>query len=232
MKTVAQWAEYLPLNIKLCFIKECEKQKYLFETRYFSLRDAINLSLDYDFTEFGEHFWFGVWSLACDYKGREEQILTDLEWIGDAPYTKEEVEAMILEFADPNDEVCKVMLWNLAKPKEVTIDELYKANNDEADKWLKPEFYSPINGDLKDGLAKENEALKSTIEGLNAIVETQKVEIAQLKSAKDQLNWDMYPLHRQLNEAKVKLELAEKRIVELNKEINSSLFTRFLNLFK
>lgn len=84
-------------------------------------------------------------------------------------------------------------------------------------------------GDLIVKKHKENEALKSTIEGLNAIVKTQTLEFAQLKSAKDQLNLDMYPLHRKLNEAKGKLELAEKRIIELNKEINSSFFNRFLN---
>jgi hypothetical protein len=221
MKTVAQWAEQLPELIRHS-IKEEIKKNGESERKYKYLSHFISGEISWVRSIMGTDFYIGISILCDEYLGREEEILDGLD--ESVPYTKEEVEAMILEFADPNDDVCKVMLANVLA-NQIT-DKVNQLSNDLNETKTMDGFYSKMN------LSKENEALKSTIEGLNAIVETQKVEIAQLKSAKDQLNWDMYPLHRQLNEAKVKLELAEKRIVELNKEINSSLFTRFLNLFK
>lgn len=224
MKTVAQWAEQLPELIKIEFLKVNNKMIY---ENFKYLYNAIKLT-----NCPRSKFWCGVYENALIDP-------TSADYIDETiPYTKEEVEAMILEFADPNDEVCKVMLWNIAKPKEVTTEQLYKANNNEADKWFKPEFYSPINGDLKDNtqnepcylfqmregenlqqfskrIEQENEALKSTIyrlekenaalisttQGLNAIVETQKAEIAELKTRMDELNQQFYPLNRELNSA-------------------------------
>ena len=188
MKTALEWAEYLPLQIKLWFIEECERQEAHFTCEYPSLVDAICGELfDWSYTEFGYEFWDFVWHIALDYQGREAEILSD--YLDESvPYTKEEVEAMILEYADPNDEVCKVMLANVGKTKEATL-----ANQ------LTYEALSLSNKNLIieiGEITKENEALKSTIEGLtkentvlisetqrlNAIVENQKMEIALLKA--------------------------------------------------
>jgi len=139
MKTALEWAEYLPLQIKLWFIEECERQEAHFTCEYPSLVDAICGELfDWSYTEFGYEFWDFVWHIALDYQCREAEILSD--YIDETiPYTKEEVEAMILEYADPNDEVCKVMLANLfdnqIKDVEQNLEDNFKPLHDNDRVW-------------------------------------------------------------------------------------------------
>ncbi len=81
MKTAKEWAEYLPLDIKLWFIEECERQGCDFKSKFSSLCNAIYNEIDWDKAKLIDDFWYIVWQITLDYKGREEQILTDLEWI-------------------------------------------------------------------------------------------------------------------------------------------------------
>lgn len=124
MKTVAQWAEQLPELIKIEFLIVNDKR----------LNDELrNLHLALRTTSWIDkktkaNFWCGVY----------ETVLIDptsADYIDEkTSYTKEEVEAMILEFADPNDEVCKVMLANLfdnqIKDVEQNLEDNFKPLHD------------------------------------------------------------------------------------------------------
>lgn len=106
MKTVAQWAEQLPELIKIEFLKEAKKQKVLKE-KFNQLEYIICLSLIWENTLLGFDFWDAVHENL-----REHQ--TSADYIDETiPYTKEEVEGMIIQYADQNDDVCKVMFANV-----------------------------------------------------------------------------------------------------------------------
>ena len=106
MKTVAQWAEQLPELIKIEFLKEANKQKVLKE-KFNQLEYIICLSLIWENTLLGFDFWDAVHENL-----REHQ--TSADYIDETiPYTKEEVEGMIIQYADQNDDVCKIMLANV-----------------------------------------------------------------------------------------------------------------------
>ena len=81
MKTAKEWADYLPLDIKLWFIEECENDGSKLNKLYDSLLDCVWEEFDWANTELGLDFWEGVKELCLIYKGREAEILTDLEWI-------------------------------------------------------------------------------------------------------------------------------------------------------
>lgn len=171
MKTVAQWAEQLPELIRIEFVYEAEKQEV--SNRILVNPSATINAIIWIDTFLGTDFWHGV--ASCFYETPKSADYIDES----VPYTKSEVDAMILEYADPNDEVCKVMLANVGKTKEATL-----ANQ------LTYEALSLSNKNLIieiGEITKENEALKSTIAGLNAIVETQKVEIAELENNNHEL---------------------------------------------
>jgi hypothetical protein len=173
MKTVAQWAEQLPELIRIEFLKEAEKQKTDIDAVLDINYSGFSQSLFFHIAEIDKWFWYGL-------RDNEYVDPTSADYIDESvPYTKSEVDAMILEYADPNDEVCKVMLANVGKTKEATL-----ANQ------LTYEALSLSNKNLIieiGEITKENEALKSTIAGLNAIVETQKVEIAELENNNHEL---------------------------------------------
>jgi len=185
MKTVAQWAEQLPELIKIEFLYETEKQEV--SNRILVNPSATINAIIWIDTFLGTDFWHGV--ASCFYETPKSADYIDES----VPYTKSEVDAMILEYADPNDEVCKVMLANVGKTKEATL-----ANQ------LTYEALSLSNKNLIieiGEITKENEALKSTIEGLasenaqlisetqrlNHLVETQKVEITELENNNHEL---------------------------------------------
>jgi hypothetical protein len=198
MKTAKEWAEYLPLDIKLWFIEECERQKCLFETRYFSLRDAIHVSLNYDLTELGAHFWFGVWSLACDYQGREAEILTDLEWIDDgkvAPKkkkkSKEDKIELAVMFFNENQELEKENAEFKKRHKS-----LLKANQESMERRIElGEANSSLQSkvqDLETSIFIKDETIKvmqQTINTQDEIVETLNKQIADLKTEKENSIW-------------------------------------------
>lgn len=180
MRTVAQWAEQLPELIRIEFLKEAEKQKTDIDAVLDINYSGFSQSLFFHIAEIDKWFWYGL-------RDNEYVDPTSADYIDESvPYTKSEVDAMILEYADPNDEVCKVMLANVGKAKEVTL-----ANQ------LTYEALSLSNKNLIieiGTVTKENEALKSTIEGLekeknaimseklrlSAVVQKKEVEIAEL----------------------------------------------------
>jgi len=83
MKTAKEWAEYLPLDIKLWFIEECESEGSKLNNLYDSLLECVWQEFDWANTELGYDFWSGVKELCLKYKDREADILKDLEWIDD-----------------------------------------------------------------------------------------------------------------------------------------------------
>jgi len=238
MKTVAQWAEQLPELIRIELIEEAERENSIKEKRDF-LEDLIEMSIVWVDTTQGQDFWEGINDNVF-----EDQTSSD--YLDESvPYTKSEVDAMILEFADPNDDVCKVMLANvLANQITGKVNQL---SNDLDETKTMDGFYSKMN------LAKENEALKSTIEGLNAIVAEKKHYIECLESdlerktkdlygtieRNDWLHKERYPLYRDLCDTKGQLKLAKERIKELEQPVGRpetnerpTLLDSFLNLFK
>jgi len=115
MKTVAQWAEQLPELIKIEFLYETEKQEV--SNRILVNPSATINAIIWIDTFLGTDFWHGV--ASCFYETPKSADYIDES----VPYTKEEVEAMILEYADPNDEVCQQMLLNIGigEKKELII---------------------------------------------------------------------------------------------------------------
>ena len=213
MKTAKEWAEYLPLDIKLWFIEECERQKYNAEKKFKSLEDAINSSIYWNKTKLGDEFWEFVWNIALDYDGREAEILKDLEWIDDKPYTKAEVEAMILEFADPNDATCRVMLSNiengLIKKTLNYKDSEHKPTTLEVvEQQVEPLKKSSIYGKVIKGLKIENEALTQSnlklIEELNS-VHKENDEFKKRHKSLLQANQESMERRVELGEANMKL---------------------------
>lgn len=152
MKTVAQWAEQLPELIRIEFLKECKKHELNLKRKRENLSGVFWLSFWWleSYTELGSEFWQFVRNELNDETNYYDYLDESV------PYTKEEVEAMILEYADPNDEVCKVMLANVGKTKEATL-----ANQ------LTYEALSLSNKNLIieiGEITKENEALKREVE--------------------------------------------------------------------
>jgi hypothetical protein len=211
MKTAKEWAEYLPLDIKLWFIEECERQKCLFETRYFSLRDAIHVSLNYDLTELGAHFWFGVWSLACDYQGREAEILTDLEWIDDgkvAPKKRKKSKENKIELA--------VMFFNENQELEKENAEfkkrhkfLLKANQESMERRVEL-------GDANMKLLSENTELK---EKHSQIIQGLATENNNLKARCEALTLEVSQLEKDLGVANATVYLQKETRDDLMKQI-------------
>lgn len=141
MKTVAQWAEQLPELVKIEFLKVNSKRLQVkFKYIYVALRTTSWID-----KKAKNNFWCGVYENALIDP-------TSADYIDETiPYTKEEVEAMILEFADHNDELCKVMLANVG----MTFEKGEDIGN-------KVETLMRIAQELE----QENEALKSQIADL------------------------------------------------------------------
>lgn len=117
MKTVAQWAEQLPELIRIEFIESAK------------IRKAIKMKFENIHTALIKISWV---SMGCDFwMGIDENIHNEphsADYLDESvPYTKEEVEAMILEYADPNDEVCQQMLLNIGigEKKELIITQSF-----------------------------------------------------------------------------------------------------------
>ena len=205
MKTVAQWAEQLPELIRIEFLKEAEKQKTDIDAVLDINYSGFSQSLFFHIAEIDKWFWYGL-------RDNEYVDPTSADYIDESvPYTKSEVDAMILEYADPNDEVCKVMLANVGKTKEATL-----ANQ------LTYEALSLSNKNLIieiGEITKENEALKSTIDGLanenaelisetqrlNHLVEAQKVEIENYKNERVDLVFHLANAKLEIGELKDKI---------------------------
>jgi hypothetical protein len=218
MKTAKEWAEYLPLDIKLWFIEECERQKCLFETRYFSLRDAIHVSLNYDLTELGAHFWFGVWSLACDYQGREAEILTDLEWIDDgkvAPKkkkkSKEDKIELAVMFFNENQELEKENAEFKKRHKS-----LLKANQESMERRVEL-------GDANMKLLSENEELKARCEALT-------LEVSQLEKDLGVANATVYLQKETRDDLMKQIKGLKEIIADLKTEKENSIWSKIKNL--
>lgn len=244
MKTALEWAEYLPTDIKLWFIEECERYNRVTKDKeYDSLHSAIGKFFVWHFSELGYDFWDFVHIQSKKYKGREEKLLTDIDYIDESvPYTKSEVEAMILEYADPNDEVCKVMLANVMTKAYFPESEIMDVRQNLEDNF-KPlhetktttmdGFYSKIK------LEQENEALKSTIEGLekeknaimseklrlSAVVQKKKVEISKLILSNHNINSDYEKLKYDLRSYNIYAESQLKP----TPQPKTSLLQRFIN---
>jgi len=211
MKTVAQWAEQLPELIRIEFVYEAEKQEV--SNRILVNPSATINAIIWIDTFLGTDFWHGV--ASCFYETPKSADYIDES----VPYTKSEVDAMILEYADPNDEVCKVMLANVMTKAYFPESEIMDVRQNLEDNF-KPlhetktttmdGFYSKIK------LEQENEALKSTIEGLNAIVETHVLTISSQNEIIDRLQSRLYELEQP---------------VKTNPETNykPSLLQRFIN---
>lgn len=165
MKTVAQWAEQLPELIKIEFLYEAKKQKVLKE-KFNQLEYIICLSLIWENTLLGFDFWDAVHENL-----REHQ--TSADYIDETiPYTKEEVEGMIIQYADQNDDVCKIMLANVLtnayfpeigimhvpqniENNKTTVDYDFAWKGANEPKQKKSSIYSKVINTLK----AENEAL-------------------------------------------------------------------------
>jgi hypothetical protein len=170
MKTAKEWAEYLPLDIKLCFIEECERQGINTNVKIKNLSSAI-LWLNWSDAELGGEFWEFVWELVCDYKGREAEILTDLEWIDDgkiAPKKKKKSKEDKIELA--------VMFFNENQELEKENAEfkkrhktLLKANQESMERRVEL-------GDANMKLLSENTELKARCEALEIRNEVLSIE--------------------------------------------------------
>ena len=170
MKTAKEWAEYLPLDIKLCFIEECERQEINTNVKIKNLSSAI-LWLNWSGAELGGEFWEFVWELACDYKGREEQILKDLEWIDDgkvAPKkrkkSKEDKIELAVMFFNENQELEKENAEFKKRHKS-----LLKANQESMERRIEL-------GEANMKLLSENEELKARCEALEIRNEVLSIE--------------------------------------------------------
>lgn len=232
MKTYLKWSECLPEMIRECFIIECEQNNIDLKRKHESILDVFWVYFWYREIGLGADFWNGVKNLLIDYKEGEAEILNGLD--ESVPYTKSEVDAMILEYADPNDEVCKVMLANVGKTKEATL-----ANQ------LTYEALSLSNKNLIieiGEITKENEALKSTIEALRAIDKAQKIilqeneeAITGLASENSELISETQRLNHLVETQKVEITELENNNHELLEQIKptpqpkTSLLQRFNN---
>ena len=112
MKTAKEWAEYLPLDIKLWFIEECERDGEDVNTPFEIFYKCLLQNFIWDKTELGQEFWEGIYDLLHEYEGLEAEILTDLEWIDE------------LELAEDKAELADLM----ANTPEKVIDTLTKEN--------------------------------------------------------------------------------------------------------
>ena len=117
MKTALEWSKYLPQAIKQWFIIEATNQKYKKKTKFNYLVGALDEAINFEESELGYDFWYGIYILAKDYKGREAEILTDLEWIDElkvsdgqvAPKWGELVEAPKEKKSSTNSSVIKTL---------------------------------------------------------------------------------------------------------------------------
>lgn len=114
MKTAKEWAEYLPQAIKHCFIIEATNQKYHFLGKYPDLYTALDCVINFEESELGFDFWQGVYYLAKDYKGREAEILTDLEWIDELEVAEDKAELAALMANTPEKVIKTLQIENQA----------------------------------------------------------------------------------------------------------------------
>ena len=171
MKTAKEWAEYLPLDIKLWFIYECEMQECNLDEKYSTLSNCILRQFHWTLSELEYDFWSGVEQLSRDYQGREAEILTDLEWIDDgkvAPKkrkkSKEDKIELAVMFFNENQELEKENAEFKKRHKS-----LLKANQESMERRVEL-------GDANMKLLSENEELKARCEALEIRNEVLSIE--------------------------------------------------------
>ena len=171
MKTAKEWAEYLPLDIKLWFIEECESEGSKLNNLYDSLLECVWQEFDWANTELGYDFWSGVKELCLKYKDREADILKDLEWIDDgkvAPKkrkkSKEDKIELAVMFFNENQELEKENAEFKKRHKT-----LLKANQESMERRVEL-------GDANMNLLSENEELKARCEALEIRNEVLSIE--------------------------------------------------------
>jgi hypothetical protein len=169
MKTAKEWAEYLPLDIKLWFIEECESKGSKLNNLYDSLLECVWQEFDWANTELGYDFWSGVKELCLKYKDREADILKDLEWIDDgkvAPKkkSKEDKIELAVMFFNENQELEKENAEFKKRHKS-----LLKANQESMERRVEL-------GDANMKLLSENEELKARCEALEIRNEVLSIE--------------------------------------------------------
>ena len=171
MKTALEWSKYLPQAIKQWFIIEATNQKYKKKTKFNYLVGALDEAINFEESELGYDFWYGIYILAKDYKGREAEILTDLEWIDElkvsdgqvAPKWGELVEAPKEKKSSTNSSVINTLkAENEALLQSNTEFKkhhktLLKANQESMERQVEL-------GTANSNLLSENETLKFTVE--------------------------------------------------------------------
>jgi hypothetical protein len=179
MKTAKEWAEYLPLDIKLWFIEECESEGSKLNNLYDSLLECVWQEFDWANTELGYDFWSGVKELCLKYKDREADILKDLEWIDD-----------LLEWIDDLDMGCQPIIEVpfgkcdfSNKRLKLDVVDIQVLELDKSNLKLLCEVLVKENTELKEthsqiiqGLATENNNLKARCEALEIRNEVLSIE--------------------------------------------------------
>jgi hypothetical protein len=198
MKTAKEWAEYLPLDIKLWFIEECESEGSKLNNLYDSLLECVWQEFDWANTELGYDFWSGVKELCLKYKDREADILKDLEWIDD-----------LLEWIDELgfDKSEKTLpKWG----ELIVVPTLEQAE---------PLKKSSIYGKVIKGLKIENDALTQSnlklIDELNSVHK----ENTELKARCEALTLEVSQLEKDLGVANATVYLQKETRDDLMKQI-------------
>lgn len=237
MKTAKEWAEYLPLDIKLWFIEECERQGCDFKSKFSRLCHAIYNEIDWDKAKLIDDFWYIVWQITLDYKGREEQILTDLEWIDEIELKSDNLVTPIWDklVVVPTDKKS----LDGSKSKPLIIDEMgqseFMGNSEATTATLEVVEKTGVLLDEPHASKATILALKSTIEGMDAFIKTQKLEIDEQAERLNVKDNTIKALVKQLADVKldiINLENNNHELLEQIKPTKPTLLDRFLNWFK
>ena len=209
MKTVKQWAEQLPELIKASLFAN---KKLKIDNQASSLYGAIRTAFIWEDDKLGHDFWEGVKENAAEIEFSADYLDESV------PYTKEEVEGMIIQYADQNDDVCKIMLANVltnAYFPEIeimhapqNIEDNFKASHDNQTtvdydfawkganepKQKKSSIYSKVINTLKaenEALLQSNTEFKKLHKTLLEKVKTQGDLIFKQQNEKQALKFEM-----------------------------------------
>jgi hypothetical protein len=225
MKTAKEWAEYLPLDIKLWFIEECESEGSKLNNLYDSLLECVWQEFDWANTELGYDFWSGVKELCLKYKDREADILKDLEWIDDgkvAPKkrkkSKEDKIELAVMFFNENQELEKENAEFKKRHKT-----LLKANQKSMERRVEL-------GDANMKLLSENTELKARCEALEIMNnDLRKADTWQINEHA-QLSRTCVDLRHELMETKKYRDDLVKKVADLKTEKENSIWSKIKNL--